>query len=65
MVQHPLILDVAAKLLDRARAFQLHLTQTIAIGPGETAQAHQRTESVAIGNLDVAFDAMRRFLTEG
>ncbi|HSG79405.1 MAG TPA: peptidase dimerization domain-containing protein, partial [Acidimicrobiia bacterium] len=34
-------------------------------GPGETAQAHQRTESVAIGNLDVAFDAMRRFLTEG
>ena len=33
-------------------------------GPGETAQAHQQTESVEIANLGVAFDAMRRFLTE-
>ena len=34
-------------------------------GPGETAQAHQQAESIAIGNLDVAFTAMQRFLTEG
>ena len=33
-------------------------------GPGETAQAHQQAESVAIANLDAAFEAMRRFLVE-
>jgi succinyl-diaminopimelate desuccinylase len=32
-------------------------------GPGEVAQAHQASESVPIQNLDVVFDAMRRFLT--
>lgn len=32
-------------------------------GPGETAQAHQRAESVPVGNLDVAFDVLSRFLT--
>lgn len=32
-------------------------------GPGETAQAHQATESVPVRNLSVAFDALRRFLT--
>ena len=32
-------------------------------GPGETAQAHHQDESVAIGNLDVAFGALHRFLT--
>jgi succinyl-diaminopimelate desuccinylase len=31
-------------------------------GPGETAQAHQAAESVAIANLPVAFEALRRFL---
>ncbi|MDX2381754.1 MAG: phytanoyl-CoA dioxygenase family protein [Acidimicrobiia bacterium] len=44
LVQHPLILDVAATLLDRARSYQLHLTQTIAIGPGSPAQAIHRDE---------------------
>ena len=33
-------------------------------GPGETAQAHQVTESVPIANLDPAYHALRRFLTE-
>ncbi|NQV04916.1 succinyl-diaminopimelate desuccinylase [bacterium] len=32
-------------------------------GPGETAQAHQQDESVAIANLEVAFDALRAFLS--
>lgn len=32
-------------------------------GPGETAEAHKATESVAAGNLQVAFDALRAFLT--
>ena len=34
-------------------------------GPGETAQAHQATESVPIANLDPAYRSLRRFLTEG
>ena len=33
-------------------------------GPGEVARAHQATESVPIANLDPAYRAMRRFLTE-
>lgn len=33
-------------------------------GPGETAQAHQVGESVALKNLEDAFDAMRAFFTE-
>ena len=33
-------------------------------GPGEVAQAHQATESVPIANLDPAYRAMRRSLTE-
>lgn len=33
-------------------------------GPGEVAQAHQVDESMAIANLDVAFDVMRRFVTQ-
>ena len=32
-------------------------------GPGEVAQAHQATESVAAANLDLAMAAMKRFLT--
>lgn len=32
-------------------------------GPGEKAQAHQATESVAAANLDVAFGALRALLT--
>lgn len=44
LVQHPLVLDVTAALLHRARSFQLHLTQTIAIGPGEPAQSIHRDQ---------------------
>ena len=33
-------------------------------GPGETAQAHQVTESVPVANLDIVYDALHRFLTE-
>ncbi len=32
-------------------------------GPGETDQAHQVAESVAVDNLEVAYDALRAFLT--
>ncbi len=32
-------------------------------GPGEVAQAHQATESVALANLDAAHEALRRFFT--
>jgi ectoine hydroxylase-related dioxygenase (phytanoyl-CoA dioxygenase family) len=44
LVQHPTILDVTGKLLHRAQSFQLHLTQTIAIGPGSPAQSIHRDE---------------------
>lgn len=44
LVRHPLVLDVAGRLLDRARAFQLHLTQLISIGPGSPAQAVHRDQ---------------------
>ena len=33
LIQHPMILDVTARLLDRAQSYQLHLTQVISIGP--------------------------------
>lgn len=44
LVAHPLLLEVVAKALPRHSAFQLHLTQTIAIGPGETAQTIHRDQ---------------------
>lgn len=44
LVRHPLVLDVTGRLLDRAQSYQLHLTQTIAIGPGEPAQAIHRDQ---------------------
>jgi ectoine hydroxylase-related dioxygenase (phytanoyl-CoA dioxygenase family) len=44
LVQHPLVLDVAGRLLHQAMNFQLHLTQTIAIGPGEPAQVVHRDQ---------------------
>ncbi len=44
LIQHPLVLDVAGRVLHRAMNFQLHLTQTIAIGPGEPAQAIHRDQ---------------------
>ena len=44
LVQHPLILDVTGRLLDRAENFQLHLTQIISIGPDSPGQSIHRDE---------------------
>jgi ectoine hydroxylase-related dioxygenase (phytanoyl-CoA dioxygenase family) len=44
LVEHPSVLGAASALLRHARNFQLHLTQVIAIGPGETAQAIHRDQ---------------------
>jgi hypothetical protein len=44
LVQHPLVLDVVGRLLHKSMNFQLHLTQTIAIGPGEPAQTIHRDQ---------------------
>jgi len=44
LVMHPLVLGAAKKLLENATSFQLHLTQVIAIGPGEPAQAIHRDQ---------------------
>jgi hypothetical protein len=38
LVMHPLALETTGNLLARATNFQLHLTQAIAIGPGQPAQ---------------------------
>ncbi|MBV9331189.1 MAG: phytanoyl-CoA dioxygenase family protein [Alphaproteobacteria bacterium] len=44
LVMHPLILGAAGELLSHATSFQLHLTQVIAIGPGEPAQPIHRDQ---------------------
>lgn len=44
LVEHPTVLGGVRELLRHARNFQLHLTQVIAIGPGETAQAIHRDQ---------------------
>jgi ectoine hydroxylase-related dioxygenase (phytanoyl-CoA dioxygenase family) len=44
LVTHPLVLDTTKVVLAHARNFQLHLTQAIAIGPGETAQYIHRDQ---------------------
>lgn len=44
LVQHPLILDVTGRLLHQAKAFQLHLTQMISIGPDSPGQAIHRDQ---------------------
>jgi len=44
LVQHPLALGAARALLEHATNIQLHLTQAIAIGPGETAQPIHRDQ---------------------
>jgi len=44
LVQHPLVLGATRELLTDATSFQLHLTQVIAIGPGEPAQQIHRDQ---------------------
>jgi ectoine hydroxylase-related dioxygenase (phytanoyl-CoA dioxygenase family) len=44
VVQHPLVLDVTGRLLHQAKSYQLHLTQTIAIGAGSRGQAIHRDQ---------------------
>jgi len=44
LVMNPLVLGATGKLLAHASSFQLHLTQVIAIGPGEPAQAIHRDQ---------------------
>ena len=44
LIQHPTILEVTAKLLDRAQSHQLHLTQVISIGPDSPAQSIHRDQ---------------------
>ncbi len=44
LVQHPLVLATARALLHHAQTIQLHLTQVIAIGAGETDQPIHRDQ---------------------
>jgi hypothetical protein len=44
LVTHPLVLGAAHELLKDGTSFQLHLTQVIAIGPGEPAQTIHRDQ---------------------
>ena len=43
-MQHPAVLDAVQGVLGHATSFQLHLTQVIAIGPGEPAQQIHRDQ---------------------
>jgi hypothetical protein len=44
LVMHPLVLDAVRTVLGRATSVQLHLTQVIAIGPGEPGQQIHRDQ---------------------
>jgi ectoine hydroxylase-related dioxygenase (phytanoyl-CoA dioxygenase family) len=44
VVQHPLVLSTVGQVLSHATNHQIHLTQMIAIGPGEPAQAVHRDQ---------------------
>ena len=44
VVMHPVILDAVKGLLSHATSFHLHLTQVIAIGPGEPGQQIHRDQ---------------------
>jgi ectoine hydroxylase-related dioxygenase (phytanoyl-CoA dioxygenase family) len=44
LVAHPTVVDVVGRVLAHATNFQLHLTQVIAIGPGEPAQLIHRDQ---------------------
>lgn len=44
LVQHPLVMETVGRALGHATNFQLHLTQAIAIGPGQPAQPIHRDQ---------------------
>jgi hypothetical protein len=44
LITHPLVLDAVGTVLGHSTNHQLHLTQVIAIGPGETAQTIHRDQ---------------------
>jgi len=44
VVRHPVVLDAVKGILSEATSFHLHLTQVIAIGPGEPAQQIHRDQ---------------------
>jgi ectoine hydroxylase-related dioxygenase (phytanoyl-CoA dioxygenase family) len=44
LIQHPTILAVTGKLLNRAQSYQLHLTQVISIGPDSPGQSIHRDQ---------------------
>jgi ectoine hydroxylase-related dioxygenase (phytanoyl-CoA dioxygenase family) len=44
LIQHPLVLGAVKQVLADSTAFHLHLTQVIAIGPGEPAQPVHRDQ---------------------
>jgi ectoine hydroxylase-related dioxygenase (phytanoyl-CoA dioxygenase family) len=44
LIQHPLVLGAVKQVLAHATTFHLHLTQVIAIGPGEPAQPVHRDQ---------------------
>jgi ectoine hydroxylase-related dioxygenase (phytanoyl-CoA dioxygenase family) len=44
LIEHPSVIGTASRVLSHATSFQLHLTQVIAIGPGETAQEIHRDQ---------------------
>jgi hypothetical protein len=44
LVMHPTVRDVVSGVLSHATSWQLHLTQVIAIGPGETGQTIHRDQ---------------------
>jgi ectoine hydroxylase-related dioxygenase (phytanoyl-CoA dioxygenase family) len=44
LVMHPLVLDAVGRVLAHATSVQLHLTQVIAIGPGERGQMIHRDQ---------------------
>ena len=44
LVTHPVVREVAGRVLSHATSYQLHLTQVIAIGPGETGQPIHRDQ---------------------
>ncbi|MFT4657072.1 MAG: hypothetical protein ACJAXA_001545 [Candidatus Aldehydirespiratoraceae bacterium] len=44
LLTHPLVLEVAGKLLHQATSFQVRLTQIISIGPNSPSQPIHRDE---------------------